>query len=97
MTTTTTDTSRIPVDIQESNSKTRVWLTCAVVAGPLFLAASLTQALTRKGFHLTKEPVSALSLGSLGWLQDLNFAVAGLLSLAGAVGIHRAITSGAGA
>lgn len=96
MTATTIETSRLSADAPGSHQKVRPWLTCAIVAGPLFLAASLSQALTRKGFHLTKEPVSALSLGSLGWLQDLNFAIAGLLSLAGAVGIHRAITSGVG-
>jgi hypothetical protein len=96
MTATTIETSRMPADAQGSHARTRPWLTFAVLAGPLFLGASLTQALTRKGFHLTKEPVSALSLGRLGWLQDLNFALVGLLSLAGAVGIHLAISSGVG-
>ena len=97
MTATRIDTSRTPADAQASYPRTRTWLTCAVIAGPLFLGASLAQALTRQGFHLTKEPVErGCSLGSLGWLQDLNFALAGLLSLAGAVGIHRAITSGVG-
>ena len=62
-----------------------------LAAGPLFLAVSLLQALLRPGFNLTRDAVSLLSLGHLGWIQDLNFAVAGILSLAGALGVRRAL------
>jgi hypothetical protein len=37
-------------------------LGCGLVAGPLFIAASLTQAFTRKRFDLGRHPISLLSL-----------------------------------
>jgi hypothetical protein len=52
-------------------------LTCAVAAAPLWAVVSLAQAATREGFDLTHHPLSALSNGSLGWLQISNFLVAG--------------------
>jgi hypothetical protein len=61
-------------------------LACGLVAGPLFIAASLTQAFTRKGFDLARHPISLLSLGAPGWVQIANFVVCGILYLLGAVG-----------
>jgi hypothetical protein len=72
------------------------WLVLGLAAGPLFLGASLLQALLRPGFDLTRNAVSLLSLGHLGWIQDANFAVAGILSLAGAVGVRRALAGTTG-
>jgi len=68
---------------------TRAALRCATVAAPLWAAVSLTQAVTREGFDLTRHPLSALSNGSLGWLQTANFIVAGVLSVVGAAGLRR--------
>ncbi|MFL1378879.1 DUF998 domain-containing protein [Nocardiopsis protaetiae] len=70
---------------------TRPLLLSAAVAGPLWSALSLAQALGREGFDLTRHPLSALSNGDLGWLQIANFVVAGLLTVAGAVGLRRAL------
>ncbi|WP_066938582.1 DUF998 domain-containing protein [Microtetraspora fusca] len=70
---------------------TRALLTCAAVAAPLWSIVSLSQAATREGFDLTRHPLSALSNGSLGWLQIANFLVAGLLTVAGATGLRRAM------
>src|SRR5262249_14340506 len=64
-------------------------LTCGVVAGPLYLAVVLLQALTRTGFDLKRHPLSSLSLGHLGWIQIVNFVVTGLLVLACAAGMRR--------
>ena len=61
-----------------ATSRTRTLLTCAAVAAPLWAAVSLAQAATRAGFDLTRHPLSALSNGSLGWLQIANFVVAGV-------------------
>jgi hypothetical membrane protein len=61
-----------------------------MVAGPLFLAVYLAQAVTRAGFDPTYHPLSLLSLGRLGFIQVANFVVAGLLYLACAVGLRRA-------
>jgi hypothetical protein len=56
----------------------------------------LVQALTRPGFDLTRQPLSLLSLGDGGWVQTVNFAVAGLLSIACAIGLRRALRAGRG-
>ena len=75
---------------------TLVLLACGVVAGPLFVAVALLQALTRDGFDLGRHPLSLLSLGELGWIQIANFVVAGLLSVAFAVGMRRVLHPGRG-
>ena len=68
-------------------SRTRVLLSCGVVAGPLFVGVAALQALTRDGFDLARHPLSLLSLGAFGWVQITNFVLAGLLSVAFAVGM----------
>ncbi|GAA3058203.1 DUF998 domain-containing protein [Actinokineospora globicatena] len=73
------------------DATTRALLTCVVVANPLWVGVSLIQAATRAGFDLTRHPLSALSTGDLGWLQILNFVVAGVLTVLGAVGLRRAL------
>ncbi|HKT06049.1 MAG TPA: DUF998 domain-containing protein [Rugosimonospora sp.] len=70
---------------------TRTLLGCGALAAPLWAAVSLAQAATRPGFDLTRHPLSALSDGSLGWLQITNFLVAGALTVAGAVGLRRVL------
>ncbi|KQV15377.1 MULTISPECIES: DUF998 domain-containing protein [unclassified Kitasatospora] len=75
---------------------TRSLLTCAVVASPLWAAVSLAQAAAREGFDLTRHPLSALSNGSLGWLQITNFLVSGVLTVLGASGLHRVMRGMAG-
>ena len=72
------------------------WLELGLVAGPLFLAASLIQALLRPGFDLAHNAASLLSLGQFGWIQDLNFAAAGVLSLCGAIGVRRSLAGTTG-
>jgi hypothetical protein len=71
----------------------RSLLACAAVAGPLWATVALAQAATRDGFDITRHPLSALSNGSLGWLQITNFVVAGVLTIAGAAGLRRALPS----
>ena len=75
---------------------TRALLACGVVAGPLFVVVALVQVLTREGFDLGRHPLSLLSLGDLGWIQIANFVVAGLLSVAFAVGLRRVLHPGRG-
>ncbi|MFJ4878577.1 DUF998 domain-containing protein [Streptomyces sp. NPDC088745] len=71
-------------------------LRCAVAAGPLFLGAGAAQALTRDGFDLTRNALSQLALGGAGWVQALNFLVAGALLLVGASGLRRTRAAGRG-
>jgi hypothetical protein len=79
-----------------TTKRTRALLVCGVVAGPLFVAVALLQALTRDGFDLGRHPLSLLSLGDFGWIQIANFVVAGLLSVAFAVGLRRVLHPGRG-
>jgi hypothetical protein len=58
-------------------------------AGPLFVAAFLAEGATRPDYDPLRHPVSALARGPGGWQQRANFAVAGTLLLAGAVGLGR--------
>jgi hypothetical protein len=73
---------------------TRLLLLAAVIAGPVYVFLGLAQALTRPGFDVTRHDLSLLSLGSLGWIQVVNFCLSGLLSIAGALGMRRALNSG---
>ncbi|HEX6358673.1 DUF998 domain-containing protein [Actinophytocola sp.] len=68
---------------------TRTLLTCVAVAGPLWTVGSVAQAAAREGFDITRHPLSALSNGTLGWLQIVNFLVAGVLTVIGATGLRR--------
>ncbi len=73
---------------------TRALLACGGIAGPLFILVSFTQVVTRDGFDLRLHPLSALALGDLGWIQIINFLLTGLLAVAFAVGVRRALRSG---
>ena len=70
-----------------------VLLAWAGIVGPvLFTAAFLLQERFRTDeFNPIAEPVSALEAGPNGWIQQLNFVVFGLLTIALAVGMHRGL------
>jgi hypothetical protein len=74
-----------------ATATTRSLLGWGVVAGPFYLVVGLVQALTRDGFDLTRHSLGALLLGDLGWVQLLNFVLAGLMTGAAAVGVARAL------
>ena len=69
------------------------WAAWAGILGPvLFTAAFLAQEAFRRGeYDPVAEPVSALEAGPTGWIQQLNFVVSGLLTMAFAVGLHRGL------
>jgi hypothetical protein len=69
---------------------TRSLLRCGLAAGPVFVAAFLAEGAIREGYRPLRHPVSSLALGSRGWIQAGNFAVTGMLLLAGAAGLSRA-------
>jgi len=73
-----------------NTSVTRALIGYGVVAGPFYVLVSLTQALTRDGFDLTRHPWSLLSNGDLGWIHIANFVLTGLMTIAFAVGLRRA-------
>jgi len=83
----TTRATRTP----QPDTRTRRLLPATAVGTAVFGVVSLAQAVTREGFDLSRYPLSSLSNGDLGWLQITNFVVSGLLVLAGAVGLRRAL------
>ena len=76
--------------------QTKAFLACGAIAGPLFVVAFLVEGATRADYDPLRHPVSSLALGDLGWTQTANFLVAGLLTLAFAVGLWRALPPGRG-
>lgn len=64
-------------------------LAWAGIAGPVVTAVLfIGQDLLRDGVDPVAEPVSALSAGPGGWVQQLSFVLLGVLTMAHAVGLH---------
>lgn len=76
---------------------TRALLACGVVAGPVYVAVTMIQALTRDGFDLRQHRFSWLTTGDLGWIQQSNMLLVGLLTVLLAVGMRRMMRTGRGA
>ncbi|WP_181780481.1 DUF998 domain-containing protein [Pseudonocardia pini] len=70
---------------------TRSLLGWGVVAGPFYIVFGLVLALTRDGFALSRNPLSALLLGDHGWLQAVNLVLTGIMVGAAALGFARAL------
>lgn len=64
-------------------------LRCGAAAGPLFVTVFVAEGARRPDYRPLRHPVSSLALGSRGWVQMTNFAMAGTLYLAGAAGLVR--------
>ncbi|XRQ14536.1 DUF998 domain-containing protein [Actinomadura welshii] len=73
---------------------TRALLACGVPAGPLFVLLIVAQAMTRDGFDAARHPLSMLALGEHGWIQTVNFLLCGVLVVASAAGLRRALEPG---
>lgn len=73
---------------------TKSLLGYGVITGPFYVTVSLTEALTRDGFDPTRHAWSLLSNGGLGWIHIANLILSGLMVIAGAVGLRRALTPG---
>ncbi|WP_018330277.1 DUF998 domain-containing protein [Actinomycetospora chiangmaiensis] len=92
----TTTLTRPAAETTPTTPTTRRLLLAGAIASPLWGALALGQAATRSDFDFTVEPLSALSTGSLGWLQITNFVVGGLLTVAGARGLGRTVSRAVG-
>lgn len=73
---------------------TRSLIGYGVIAGPFYVLVSLAEALTREGFDLTRHPWSLLSNGDLGWIHIANLVLTGVMTVAFAVGMRRALRPG---
>jgi hypothetical membrane protein len=76
---------------KDEQKVTKSLLSAGAIAGPFYIIIGLIQAFTRPGFDITRHALSLLSNGDLGWIQITNFILSGLLVMAGALGIRRAI------
>ena len=70
---------------------TRSLLGYGIIAGPFYDAVSLIQALSRDGFRLDTHAWSLLANGASGWIQIANFILTGVMTVAAAVGLRRAL------
>jgi hypothetical protein len=75
---------------------TRSLLGYGIIAGPMYVLISITQALTRDGFDLRRHQWSLLANGSFGWIQTANFVLSGAMIIAAAVGLRRSLHTGRG-
>ncbi|GLY67555.1 DUF998 domain-containing protein [Amycolatopsis taiwanensis] len=73
---------------------TRVLLACGVVAGPLYVAVTLIQGLTRDGFDPRVHTFNVMTTGDLGWLQRTNGLLTGVLIVLFAVGVSQVLRTG---
>jgi hypothetical protein len=78
------------------NRTTRQLLGGGVVGPVLFVAGFLIDGAVRAGYDAATTPVSQLLLGDQGWLEIFSFVVSGVLILAFAVGLRRALTTNRG-
>ncbi|HST83015.1 MAG TPA: DUF998 domain-containing protein [Kineosporiaceae bacterium] len=89
--------SRTDQHCNPADRVTKSLLGYGVIAGPAYVTVAVAQALTRDGFDLTRHPWSMLSNGDHGWIQIVNFLLTGLMVIAFAVGLRRALDGGVGA
>jgi hypothetical protein len=75
---------------------TRALLAAGAAAGPVYVGVGLVHALNRPGFDLSRHSLSLLSNGSLGWIHILTLVVSGVLTVAGAAGMRRALRGSRG-
>ncbi|GLZ49053.1 hypothetical protein Acsp06_52380 [Actinomycetospora sp. NBRC 106375] len=78
-------------DADRTAAITRSLLGYGVIVGPFYVVVGLAQALTREGFDLTRHDLSLLANGPLGWIQIANLVLSGLMVIAAAVGMRRAL------
>lgn len=69
---------------------TKMLLAAGSVGAIVFVVTFLVDGATRPGYRPTYHPVSALALGSRGWVQTANFVASGSLIALSAIGVHRA-------
>ncbi|MFI6517739.1 DUF998 domain-containing protein [Spirillospora sp. NPDC050679] len=71
--------------------QTRTPLWCGAIAGPLFTLVCLTEGAVRADYDPLRHPVSSLALTDRGWVQILNFLLAGTLTITFAVGLRSVV------
>jgi hypothetical protein len=70
---------------------TKSLLGYGVIAGPVYVVVVAAQEATRDGFDPMRHAASQLANGDFGWVQTATFLITGAMTIAGAVGIRRAL------
>ena len=73
---------------------TRSLLGYGLLAGPVYVGASVAQGLAHEGFDFGRHEWSLLAAGPYGWIQSANLVLTGLMCVAFAVGLRRALATG---
>lgn len=58
-----------------------------MIAPILFVVSFIIQGIFKQGYNSLRHPISSLSLGENGWIQDLTFIITGTLIVLFSVGI----------
>ena len=66
-------------------------LLCGALAGPLFTIAWLVETFLHTDYNSMRHAISSLSHGEFGWMQNVNFILTGILTLALAFGVWRVL------
>jgi Protein of unknown function (DUF998) len=75
---------------------TQLLLVCDAIGWILFTATFLIAGATRPGYDPWRQAISALSLGSEGWVQQVNFIGLGALLVLSTFGWRQALRPGTG-
>jgi hypothetical membrane protein len=86
--------SRATADCDPAVRVTKSLLGYGVVAGPFYVAVSVAQGLVRDGFDFRRHEWSLLADGHYGWIQTTNLILTGLMTIAFALGLRRALGPG---
>jgi hypothetical protein len=70
---------------------TRSLLGYGLLAGPFYLIAGLIEASTRSGYDLARHDLSLLANGPLGWIHITVLVLTGVMTIAAAFGMRRAM------
>jgi hypothetical membrane protein len=70
---------------------TRSLLGWGILAGPFYVGASLIEAAIRPGFDIFRHSWSLMENGPFGWIHSAVLVVTGLMVIAAAIGINRAL------
>jgi hypothetical membrane protein len=74
-----------------TRSMTRHLLTMGVVAGPIYIIVGALEMLLRPGYDIRRHALSVVANGDLGWIHVVMMATTGVLTIAAAVGMRRAM------
>src|SRR5689334_5876007 len=80
----------------EQSTATRLLLVCGVIGPLLFIIVFLIEGATRENYNPFRYAVSSLSIGDRGWIQAANFLMVGVLLVAFAIGLRRALKGSRG-